>query len=82
MSSLAECGRFPRAHDFEKHGSRLFTRQHGAKPVVQVLRLQPLGIEFCPDEFVLGHELLPNVDFPGRPVIAFLRQPNIVTSIS
>ena len=79
---VAECGRFPRAHDFEKHGSRLFTRQHGAKPVMQVLRLQPLGVKFCPHKFVLGHELLANVNCPGRPVIAFPRQPNIVTSIS
>ena len=36
---VVECGRFPRADDFEKHSNRLFSRQHRAKPVMQLLRL-------------------------------------------
>ena len=36
---VIECARLARAQHFEKHGGRLFPRQHRAQPVMQILRL-------------------------------------------
>jgi hypothetical protein len=44
--SLPECGPMSRPHHLEKHSGRLFPREHGAEAVVEILRLQPVGVEF------------------------------------
>ena len=57
--------RFPRAHDFEKQDRRILARQNGAQSMMQVLRLQPLGVKLRPYQVVLWHELSPRWIVPG-----------------
>jgi hypothetical protein len=76
---LVEVPQIPRPHNFEEDSRLSIPGKDGAEPMMQILRLQPLGIEPGPHQLRFRYQLLADVNLPGRAIVAFVGHPSVVT---